>query len=317
MSRTNCRRCTAAVLAASGGLLVSLAAQADPVPWQMNLPKGVTPMSHDVWDLHMAALWVCVGIGVVVFGAMLYEVIRFRKSKGAVAHDWHEKKWLEITWTVVPVLILIGLAAPATVLTRDLYDTSNSQMTVKVTGYQWLWGYNYVSYDGKSLNNLPTVWSRLAWDSNAARQLDSGISPWSVVDKKTGFHDYLLNVTHPLVIPAHVKVRFLITSGDVIHGFGVPDFAIKKAAIPGMMNDAWATVEKPGIYRGQCYVLCGQDHSAMPVVIKVLPRAEFNQWLAAQEKKATAGKQKALAAQGTGTDPKAVLASLSKPPSGE
>lgn len=269
------------------GALVSVNAVANPEPWQMNLTQGVTPMSHDIWTLHMVALWVCVALGVVVFGAMFIEIFRFRKSRGAVARSWHEKKWLEITWTVVPVLILIGLAAPATVLTKDLYDTANSEMTVKVTGYQWLWSYDYVSYEGKSLTDLPTIWSRLAADSNAARQLDSGISPYSIVDKATGEHDYLLDVNHPLVIPAHVKVRMLITSGDVIHGFGVPDFGVKKAAIPGVINDVWVNVEKPGIYRGQCYVLCGQDHSAMPVVVKVLPQAEFNQWITAQQHAAT------------------------------
>ncbi|HEX7382347.1 MAG TPA: cytochrome c oxidase subunit II [Nevskiaceae bacterium] len=278
--------------AALAGLLVSLSASANPHDWQINMPHGVTPMSQQIWDLHMAAFWVCVALGIGVFGAMFIEILRFRKSKGAVASGWHGNKWVEITWTAVPLLILIGLAAPATILTREIYDSHNSEMTVKVTGYQWLWSYNYISYDGKSLDTLPTVWSRLAWNSNKARQLDSGIDPWSIVAKprdiagykfKGGFHDYLLNVTHPLVIPDHTKVRFLITSDDVVHGWGVPDFGIKKAAIPGMMNDAWATVDKPGIYRGQCYVLCGQDHSAMPIVVVVLPRANFQKWLAEQK----------------------------------
>jgi cytochrome c oxidase subunit 2 len=192
-------------------------------------------------------------------------------------------------WTLVPVLILIGLATPATIITRQLYDASDAQMTVKVTGYQWLWRYDYVSYDGKPITKVPTIYSRLAWDSNKARQLDSGIDPNSVV-APDGFHDYLLDVTHPLVIPAGVKVRFLITGGDVIHGWWVPDFAAKRDAIPGIMNDAWAKVEKPGVYRGQCYVLCGQDHSAMPVVVKVLPRDQFNAWLAAQQNAATLDK---------------------------
>lgn len=289
MSSSNCKRWTTGAALAFGASLVSMAATANPVPWEMNLPKGVTPMSKDIWDLHMWALWVCVALGVIVFGAMFIAIIRFRKSKGAVAANWSHNSKLEFAWTLVPVLILIGLATPATILTRDIYDATGSQMTVRVTGYQWLWRYDYVSYDGKPVKT-PTIWSRLAWDSNTARQLDSGIDPHSVVDKQTGYHDYLLDVTHPLVIPAGVKVRFLITGGDVIHGWWVPDFAAKRDAIPGIMNDAWAKVDKPGIYRGQCYVLCGQDHSAMPVVVKVLPKAQFETWLAAQESDASMDK---------------------------
>ncbi|TAN05920.1 MAG: cytochrome c oxidase subunit II [Rhodanobacteraceae bacterium] len=283
MSSSNCKRRIVGALAALGALLVSVAASANPVPWQMNLPYGVTRVSHQIWDLHMAALWVCVALGILVFGAMFIAIIRFRRSRGAVAETWSHNTVLEVCWTVVPVLILIGLATPATLLTREMYNATDSQMTVKVTGYQWLWRYDYVSYDGKPVTKVPTIWSRLAWDSNRARQLDSGVSPYSIVDQKTGYHDYLLDVTHPLVIPAGVKVRFLITADDVVHGWWVPDFAAKRDAIPGIMNDAWAKVDKPGIYRGQCYVLCGQDHSAMPIVVKVLPREQFNAWLATQE----------------------------------
>jgi cytochrome c oxidase subunit 2 len=290
MSSSNCKRRIVGAGAAFGALLVSLAASANPVPWQMNLPQGVTKVSRQIWDLHMIALWVCVVLGIVVFGAMFVAIIRFRRSKGAVAETWSHNTVLEVCWTVVPVLILIGLATPATLLTREMYNATDSQMTVKVTGYQWLWRYDYVSYEGKPVTKVPTIWSRLAWDSNKARQLDSGISPYSVVDKKTGYHDYLINVTQPLVIPAGVKVRFLITADDVVHGWWVPDFAAKRDAIPGIMNDAWAKIDKPGIYRGQCYVLCGQDHSAMPVVVEVLPKDQFNAWLAAQASPATLDK---------------------------
>jgi cytochrome c oxidase subunit 2 len=272
-----------------GGLLVSMAAAANPQRWQLNMPKGVTPISHQIWDLHMAALWVCVALGIVVFGVMFVAMFRFRKSRGAVPETWTHNSKVEFAWTVIPVLILIGLATPATIITRNMYNATDSQMTVKVTGYQWLWRYDYISYDGKPITKVPTIYSRLAWDSNAARQLGSDIDPNSLV-AKDGFHDYLLNVTHPLVIPAGVKVRFLITGGDVIHGWWVPDFAAKRDAIPGIMNDTWAKVDKPGIYRGQCYVLCGQDHSAMPVVVKVLPKDQFNAWLAAQEDATTLDK---------------------------
>lgn len=289
MSFSNCKRRVVQAGTAAGMALVSAAAFANPFPWQMNLMKGATKVSHDVWDLHMVALWVCVVLGVVVFGAMFTAIFRFRKSKGAVPETWSHNSKLEFFWTLMPVLILIALATPATLLTRDMYNTSGSEMVVKVTGYQWLWRYDYVSYDGKPVDKVG-FYSRLAWDSNAARQKDSGISPYSVVDKATGENDYLLDVTKPLVIPAGVKVRFLITAGDVIHGWWVPDFAAKRDAIPGIMNDTWAKVEQPGIYRGQCYVLCGQDHSAMPVVVKVVPKAEFNQWLATQENAAAPGK---------------------------
>jgi len=290
MISSNCKRRITGAIAALGVTLVSMAAVADPVPWQMNLPKGVTPISHQTWNLHMAALWVCVALGILVFGAMFIAIFRFRRSKGAVAETWSHNTLLELGWTIVPVLILAGLATPATILTREMYNATDAQMTVKVTGYQWLWRYDYISYDGKPVTRVPTIYSRLAWDSNTARQLDSGVSPWSVVDKETGFHDYLLDVTHPLVIPAGVKVRFLITADDVIHGWWVPDFAAKRDAIPGIMNDAWAKVDKPGIYRGQCYVLCGQDHSAMPIVVKVLPKDQFNAWLAEQQSAATLDK---------------------------
>ncbi|MDE2270604.1 MAG: cytochrome c oxidase subunit II [Xanthomonadaceae bacterium] len=286
MSSSNCRRRITGAVAALGATLASMAAAANPVPWQMNLGKGATTVSREIWDLHMAALWVCVALGVIVFGAMFIAIFRFRRSKGAVAATWSHNTLLEVCWTIVPILILVGLALPATLLTRKLYNTSGAQMTVKVTGYQWLWRYDYISYEGKPVTGVKPIFSRLAWNSNAARQLDSGINPDSIVSKD-GYHDYLLNVTHPLVIPAGVKVRFLITGGDVIHGWWVPDFAAKRDAIPGIMNDAWAKVDKPGIYRGQCYVLCGQDHSAMPVVVKVVPRDQFNAWLSAQEQPAT------------------------------
>ncbi len=290
MSSSNCKRRIVGAAAALGILMMSMTAGANPRPWQLNLDKGVTPISHQIWDLHMAALWICVVLGIVVFGAMFIAILRFRRSKGAVAESWSHNTVVEMIWTIVPVLILVGLAAPATIITRNAYDTVGSQMTVKVTGYQWLWRYDYISYDGKQITKVPTVWSRLAWSSNTARQLDSDVSPWSVVDKETGYHDYLLNVTHPLVVPVGVKIRFLVTGGDVIHGWGVPDLGIKKDAIPGIMNDVWATIEKPGTYRGQCFVLCGQDHSAMPIVIKAVPRDQFNTWLATQESKASVDK---------------------------
>jgi|SRR6185437_4027799 len=275
-------------------LAASASALANPVPWQMNLTPGVTSESREIYALHMAALWVCVGIGIVVFGAMIIAMFRFRKSRGAVAATWSHNGKLEFVWTLVPVLILIGLATPATRILMNEYDTSGSSMTIKVTGFQWKWRYDYVSYEGRQIDKVGFM-SKLADASNRIRQLDSGLNPDSVSDH--GFKDYLLNVDKPLVIPAGVRVRFVITAGDVIHGFWVPQFGIKKDAIPGIVNEVWVRVDQPGIYRGQCYVLCGQDHGFMPIVVNVLPKAQFESWLAARQ--AGTGKSARTAQAGT------------------
>lgn len=275
----------ATILAGLAGTLASGVAAANPQPWQMGMPNGVTSTSHEVHSLYLASLWVCVAIGIVVFGAMIIAMVRFRKSRGAVAEKWNHNSKLELIWTVVPVLILIGLAWPATtILTRE-GDTTGSNMTIRVTGYQWLWRYRYVSYEGKSIQGVAFD-SRLANDSNEARQLDSGIDPASVVTK-SGYHDYLLDVDHPLVVPVGVKIRFAITGGDVIHSWWVPALGWKMDAIPGIINAAWTKIDKPGVYRGQCAELCGQDHGFMPIVVRALPKAQFETWLA---KKQAAGK---------------------------
>ena len=281
------------VFTALGALLASTATLANPVPWQMNLTPGVTDESHEIYSLHMAAFWVCVAIGVVVFGAMIVAMFRFRKSRGAVAETWSHNTKLEVLWTLIPVLILIGLATPATNMLRKMYDTTGSDMTIKVTGYQWKWRYDYVEYQGKQVSKVGYM-SKLAADSNRIRQLYSGLDPYSISDK--GFKDYLLDVDKPLVIPAGLKVRFLVTGGDVIHGFWIPPFGVKKDAIPGIINDVWVKVDQPGIYRGQCHVLCGQDHGFMPIVVNVLPKAQFDSWLAAQESQATLDKAARTAA---------------------
>ncbi|RAP56955.1 cytochrome c oxidase subunit II [Oleiagrimonas sp. MCCC 1A03011] len=272
-------RATTWAVAASA--LLSGSAWANPHPWQLNLTKGVTQTSHEVWDLNMASFLVCVVIGVIVFGAMIIAMFRFRKSKGAVAEKWSHSTKLELVWTIVPVLILIGLAWPATKVLVNTTDTADAQMTVKVTGYQWKWRYDYVDYDGKTVKKVGFM-SRLDKKSDATRQLDSGLDPKAVVDAN-GTNDYLLNVDHPLVVPAGVKIRFLITGGDVIHSWWVPDLGWKMDAIPGIVNAAWTKISKPGIYRGQCAELCGQDHGFMPIVVKAVPKAQFEKWLAAQE----------------------------------
>jgi len=255
-------------LAAGATLLASstpaLAAWSD-----LNLRVGVTPLSQEIHGLHMLILWICVAIAVAVFGAMIYSIATFRKSKGAVPADFDHSTKAEVLWTVIPVVILVGMAIPAARTLVKIDDTSNSDLTIKVTGYQWKWRYEYLG-EGVSF------YSTLAEQDNFARQLDSGISPDSIPD-------YLLNVDKPLVVPQGVKVRVLVTAADVIHAWWVPDFGIKKDAIPGYINEMWFTAEKTGTFRGQCVELCGRDHGFMPVVVEVKPRAEFDAWLAEQK----------------------------------
>jgi cytochrome c oxidase subunit 2 len=255
-------------LAAGAALLLgatpAMAAWSD-----LNLRVGVTPLSREIHGLHMLILWICVAIAVAVFGVMIYSIATFRKSKGAVPATFDHSTKAEIIWTVIPVLILVGMAIPAARTLVKIDDSRGSDLTVKVTGYQWKWQYEYVG-EGVSF------FSSLAPQSNVARQLDSGIDPASVPN-------YLLAVDHPLVVPQGKKVRVLITAADVIHAWWVPDFGMKKDAIPGYINELWFLAEKPGVYRGQCVELCGRDHGFMPIVVDVKPRAEFDAWLAAQK----------------------------------
>ncbi len=257
----------------------ALAATPERVPWQLNMHPGVTQTSHEVYDLHMLALWVCVAIGIVVFGAMFVAMLRFRKSKGAVAATWTHNTKAEIIWTIAPILILVGLAWPATrILINEAY-TDKSQMTIKVTGYQWKWGYDYVNWGDKPYH--VHFISRLDRDSDRTRELRSGLDPYAV--KVGSEHTYLLNVDHPLVLPTNTKVRFVVTGADVIHAWWVPALGWKVDAIPGIINDTWTNISEPGIYRGQCAELCGQDHGFMPIVVKALPPDQFKQWLDQQE----------------------------------
>jgi len=239
--------------------------------WTLNMTPGISEISRKVYSLHMLMYWWCVAIAVVVFGWMIYSIVRFRKSQGAVPDTKlvHSTK-AEIIWTVLPVLILIGMAVPATRTLIDTDDATGTELTIRVTGYQWKWGYQYV---GSGV----TLFSTLDRDSNAARQLGSGIDPNSVPN-------YLLNVDNPLVVPAGTKVRLLLTAQDVIHSWWVPALAIKKDAIPGFLNEAWFKIDtdKTGLYRGQCAELCGRDHGFMPIVIDVRSKADFADWLRTQ-----------------------------------
>lgn len=251
-------------------LASSLSAWAEaPQRWQLNLGKGVTQTSQSAYDLHMIAFLICCAIGAIVFGMMFFAMWRFRKSKGAVAGKWSHNTAIEVVLTVVPTLILVGMAWPATKVMLQSADTSESELTIKVTGYQWKWRYEYVGTDVNFMSSLKR-------DSDDARRVGSGVDPYSI-------DNYLLDVDRPLVLPADTKVRFVITSEDVIHAWWVPELGWKQDAIPGFINDGWTRVSKPGIYRGQCAELCGKDHGFMPIVVEVKPKAEFDQWLAGQQ----------------------------------
>jgi cytochrome c oxidase subunit 2 len=241
----------------------------------LNMPEGVTELSVKIYALHMEIFWWCVGIAIVVFGVMIYSIVKFRKSAGAVAdkHLVHSTR-VEIIWTLVPIAILVVMAVPAARTLIEIEDTRGSEISIKVTGYQWRWHYDY-------LDRGVSFFSTLSRDSNAARQLGSGIDPKTVPN-------YLLDVDHPLVIPAGTKVRLLLTANDVIHAWWVPDFGMKKDAIPGFVNEIWLNVDehKTGTYRGQCAELCGRDHGFMPIVVEVKSKDDFAAWLNQQEEAA-------------------------------
>ncbi|MBL4744039.1 MAG: cytochrome c oxidase subunit II [Cycloclasticus sp.] len=252
---------------------MSTAAQAE---YGLNMPVGVTETSRQVYDLHMLILWVCVAIGVVVFGAMIYSMIYHRKSKGAVASQFHESMTAELVWTVIPFIILVVMAVPATTVLIDMHDSSEADMQIKVTGYQWKWHYEYIGEDIEFFSSLDAA-------SNEARQVGSDIDPATV-------ENYLLDVDKPLVIPVGKKVSFLLTAADVIHAWWVPDFGWKKDAVPGFINEAWVRVDKVGVYRGQCAELCGRDHGFMPIVVEVKSEADYAVWVAEQKGAAAAAK---------------------------
>lgn len=233
----------------------------------LNMTEGVTEISGRVFGLHMTILYICCAIGIVVFGVMIYSIINHRRSKGAVAANFHESTKVEIAWTIVPFVILIMMAIPATQTLIAMEDPSDADLTIKVTGSQWKWHYSYFDYDIEYYSLLATPRTQI--EGSEAK----------------GEH-YLLEVDKPLVLPINKKVRFLMTSEDVIHSWWVPAFAVKKDANPGFINEAWTRIDKPGTYRGQCAELCGKDHGFMPIVVEVLSEADFDNWI--QDQKAQA-----------------------------
>ena len=240
---------------------------ADPAraDWGLNLPVGVTSISRAAYDLHMLALWICIGIGVVVFGAMLWSVVRHRKSRGAVATTFHENTRVEILWTIAPLLILVAMAVPATQALVAMHDTSNADLTIKVTGQQWRWRYDY-------MDSGIGYFSSLDEKSAEASKRGAALAPAAV-------DNYLQSVDNPLVVPVGKKIRFLTTATDVIHSWWVPDLGFKKDAIPGFINEMWARIDEPGTYRGQCTELCGVGHAYMPIVLVAMEEPDYQAWL--------------------------------------
>ncbi len=247
-----------------GALLCSQMALAAADKWQLNMYKGVTPLSKDIYHLHMVCIVVCAIIGVVVFGVMFYSLIHHRKSKGVTPASFHDNLRLEIVWSIIPFLILVGLAIPATRVLIRMDDTNEAALTIKVVGYQWRWQYQYLDQGISYFSNLSTPYAQI--------QNEEKKGEW-----------YLLEVDKPLVLPVNKKIRFLVTSNDVIHSWWVPELGIKRDAIPGFMYEAWAVIEKPGVYRGQCAELCGINHGFMPIVVEAVSDAQFQQWVSKQK----------------------------------
>jgi cytochrome c oxidase subunit 2 len=246
---------------------------------QVNMHVGVTDVGKSIYNLHMIILGICTVIGIGVFGVMFYSIIYHRKSRGVTPATFHESTKVEIAWTVVPFFILIGMAVPATSTLLAIYDHEEAEMDILVTGYQWKWKYEYLNENGENVSffsNLRTPQSEI--NNTEAK----------------GEH-YLLEVDEPMVIPANTKVRLLVTANDVIHSWWVPELAVKKDAIPGFINEAWTRTGEEGVYRGQCAELCGKDHGFMPIVVNVVSKDEYNEWLGAKQKEAA--EIKALMAQ--------------------
>ena len=246
-------------------MIVAPTAFADMV---LNLRRGVTDISQTVYELHMLILWACVAIAIVVFGVMIVSIILHRRSRGAEAAKFSHSTKAELVWTIIPVIILIWMAVPAAKILVVMEDFRDSEMTIKVTGYQWRWHYAYLGTD-------VDFFSSLARSSNIARQLRSGVDPFSV-------QNYLLDVDKPLVVPVDTKIRVLITANDVLHSWWMPSFGVKKDAIPGFINEVWFKANETGTYRGQCAELCGRGHGFMPIVVDVLSKQDYAAWIDAK-----------------------------------
>jgi cytochrome c oxidase subunit 2 len=246
---------------------------------EVNMSPGATEIGQSIYDLHMIIFWICVIIGALVFGVMFYSIYYHRKSRGVTPATFHESTRVEIAWTVVPFLILIGMAVPATSTLLEIYDFDDAEIDIMVTGYQWKWKYEYLNEEGENVvffSNLRTAQSE-------------------IYNTELKGEHYLLEVDEPVVIPVDTKVRFLVTANDVIHSWWVPELAVKKDAIPGFINETWSKASEIGIYRGQCAELCGKDHGFMPIVVNVVSQEDYDVWLS--QKQAEAAQIKELMAQ--------------------
>jgi cytochrome c oxidase subunit 2 len=257
---------TAAVIAAFWLLLAAPGYTGN----EINMTRGVTAQSVISYQLHMVILWICVVIGVIVFSAMFISIVLHRKSKGHEAAGFTHSATAEIIWTIIPVLILVAMAVPATRALLNMEVAPETEMTIKITGFQWRWKYEYLEDEIQFISSLHP-------ESNAARRLSSGTDPLTI-------ENYLLEVDKPLVLPANTKIKFLITADDVIHSWWVPALGWKRDAVPGFINEAWTEIMEPGVYRGQCAELCGKDHGFMPIVLKVLPKTEYGAWVQEQRR---------------------------------
>lgn len=246
--------------------ILSISAYANPKVLQLNMDKGVTPMSQAQYDLHMIILAVVSVIAVLVFGFLIFSLVKYRKSKGAKPATFHENIQIEVIWTIIPFIILVVLAVPATRALVMMEDTSKSEMTVAITGYQWYWRYEYLNEDVSFFSNL----------ASSKEQVDG---------RMVKGNDYLLEVDNVLVLPTNTKIRFALTANDVLHAWWVPDLGIKRDTVPGFINEAWAIIKEPGIYRGQCAELCGVRHGYMPIVVDARSPEDYQAWLAEQKAK--------------------------------
>ncbi|MGJ8686216.1 MAG: cytochrome c oxidase subunit II, partial [Spongiibacteraceae bacterium] len=247
--------------------------------WQTNMAPGVTDVGHQIYDLHMWVFYICVVTGIVVFGVMFYSIFAYRKERHQEPATFHENTRVEIAWTIVPFLVLIFMAVPATKTLIEIYDTDDSELDILITGYQWKWKYEYINPTGDNVSFFSNLLTDKAEISNTEEKGSN----------------YLLEVDEPVVIPVNKKVRFLITANDVLHAWWVPALAVKRDAIPGFVNEAWTRATETGVYRGQCAELCGRDHGFMPIVVNVVEEPEYNEWLSA--KQGEAAELKALMAK--------------------
>lgn len=234
------------------------------------MPVGVTDVSHKIYQLHMTVFWICVAIGVLVFSIMFYAIIFHRRAAGHKAAKFHESTKVEIIWTIIPFLILVALAVPATKTIFEMDDIEDSDLTIKITGYMWRWHYEYVGTNVSYMSDLATPYEQ-------------------IINRAEKDPNYLREVNNPLILPVNKKVRFLMTANDVIHSWWVPDLAVKKDAIPGFINETWTRINTPGIYRGQCAELCGERHAYMPIVVRAVSLEEFITWMQQQQEQSSAG----------------------------